>query len=104
MEKKERLVGNYNFSVQDTSRLIQLENFLMKYKSGIHPMTKEYMTEEAGSWNFDEEKKQLTFYIHEQMNSTYGIVLRKHIEFQFIVTETANGMTFESKKGLLTKN
>jgi hypothetical protein len=104
MEGMKRHVGSYSLTVQDTSRLIQLENVFFKYKSGIHPMTKDYMNEEQGSWNFNEEKKQLSFFIHRQVNSTYGLILRKRIRYDFIMTETPEGIAFESKAGVLTRN
>lgn len=103
MENKERFTGTYLLTTGDTVRTIKLNNVFFQYSSSFSKMTKEYMTEEAGGWSFNEEKKKLTFMIQRQTNERYGLVLSKYYEFEFVVNETANGMEFISKAGVLKK-
>ncbi len=96
-----KFVGSYNLTINDTLRNIELGNIF--FNSHITKQTKDYMNEEFGNWNFNEEKKILTFNVWRQMNKRYGLVLLKKFQFEFIVNNTSGIITFQSEKGVLTK-
>ena len=102
-ENKDTFVGSYVFTINDTLRTIELGNVFFTYNSYLSKKTKDFMNEEFGSWDFDIDKKILTFNVHRQLNERYGLVLKKEMKFVFIVNNTSDGMTFQSGKGELIK-
>jgi hypothetical protein len=97
-----RFFGNYHFELNDTLYKIKLEEY-DRLSSSLSKATKDYMTEETGSWSFDENTKELIFDIDYQRNKRYDFIIRKSYRLKFIVKELQDRMTFEAKKGILIK-
>ncbi len=98
----ERFIGDYHFELNDTLYKVKLEKY-GRLSSSFSKATKDYMIEEDGSWDFDEKTKKLIFDIRVQTNKRYGLTIPKNYQLEFIVKELQNSMTFETKKGVLTK-
>jgi len=102
-EGKDKFVGNYHFESNDTIRYVEIENMFFIYHAKLSAMTKDFMTEESGSWSYDSDKKVLTFYLREQMNERFGLVISTRRQFHFNVEETPEGILFKSESGVLKK-
>lgn len=103
MEQLEQFVGSYTLTTTDNFRTIRLGNDLKRYNGYLSKQTKDYMTTEVGSWNYDKEQKILSFYVFRQMNEQYGLMLSMHTEYHFKVKHSEGPMSFESEIGVLKK-
>ena len=60
-EKEKIFLGHYYLISKDTIRYINLREIFYNYKAVLFMNTINYTNEEDGNWNYDIEKKILTF-------------------------------------------
>ena len=101
-DQKEQFVGSYSLNTGDTTRIVNIEESLYRYRSTLSKTTADFMTEEYGSWDYDKTTHLFTISIWMQMNSKYGLMLSKQRTFQFEVLDENGKFTFTPKEGSAT--
>ncbi len=103
-EKEETLfIGNYQLVSKDTARSIMVKDFFYVYNSALSKFTVNYTNEEFGHWNYNKEKKLLSFNKLYDLNSKFGILVKNNYRNSFKVVEKNGDLIFKNKTVLLKK-
>lgn len=98
MEGEMKFVGNYHVFSGQEARIINLKDVFFKASSQLPKQDEFLMTMESGSWDYNEQKGELTIYLGMRSNPYLGLFKTQSTVLRCTVLEENGVLTFRSDK------